>query len=88
MKFSIAIIILLFLTTIHFQLFAENIAPEVTNVLAEQIENSTSVRITYDLTDSDTDLLFVIVDASGDSGKTFTIAPAHVSGDVGYCVEP
>lgn len=86
MKSAIAIFNLLFLFILSVQANAQNMAPEVTNVLAEQIENSTSVRITYDLTDSDTDSLFIIVEASEDSGKTFNVPVAHVTGDVGYGV--
>jgi len=88
MKSTIIFCLIFCLVSLPLKIQAQIVAPQVTNVVATQIQNSTSVRITYDLADGDTDLLFVMVEASEDSGKKFNVPVLHVTGDVGYGVAP
>ena len=62
--------------------YAQN-APEVSNVLAEQIEGTKKVRITYDVNDPDGDLMTVTVRVSDDGGATFRVPAFSFSGE-GY----
>ncbi len=64
------------------------VAPTVTNVMATQRENSFIVDITYDLTDADSDSLWVRLYFSPDGGATWPVLCTAVSGDVGDGVSP
>ena len=58
-------------------------APVVSNVRAEQREETSLVDITYDVTDPDGDLMTISVQISSDAGLSYTIFPRSLSGDVG-----
>ena len=60
---------------------AENHAPLITNVLAKQIEQR--VKITYDVSDADGDLMTVKLLASSDGGKNFDLPVKSVEGEIG-----
>jgi len=61
--------------------YAQNSAPVVTNVQAEQRAGTKLVDISYDVFDADGDTLTIRVEVSDDGGKTFTITPVTLSGD-------
>jgi len=85
----IHLVLLLSLSLIFsINLLAQNSAPEVTNVHAEQRENTMLVDVTYDVADADNDLLFITMLASDDSGKTFNVPVAHLSDSVGFGIVP
>lgn len=65
----------------------ENRAPFVSNIHAEQRTGTKLVDITYDVSDSDGDLLTITVSVSDDGGSTFSI-PAAFTGDVGSGIAP
>ena len=70
-------------------LFAE--APIVSNVTASQrTDGSKIVDITYDVSDTDTDELWIELLLSEDGGATFEITPdeANLTGDVGEAIAP
>ncbi len=80
MKKVFFLIISLFL---YNSVYAQNSAPVVTNVQAEQRASTKLVEITYDVFDADGDILTISVEVSNDGGKTFTIKPVTLLGDVG-----
>jgi len=80
-KKTIFVIISLFL---YNSVFAQNHAPVVTNVHAEQRAGKKLVNITYDVSDTDLDTLKMLVIISNDGGQTFSILPVTLSGDVGF----
>ncbi len=57
--------------------------PAVTNVSATQPLNTTTVQISYDLSDNTTDNLFTDFQVSGDGGSTWTVATSSASGATG-----
>ena len=63
---------------------ADAATPVVSDVVATpQGEGaSTVVNITYDVTDSDSDSTIITIAVSNDSGKTFTVQPQTLIGDV------
>jgi formylglycine-generating enzyme required for sulfatase activity len=67
---------------------AENHAPVVKNVHAQQRQGALLVDITYDVEDADGDSLEIIIEASNDNGKTYTIIPKSLTGDVGKNITP
>jgi formylglycine-generating enzyme required for sulfatase activity len=75
-------IILLTLSTFTSS-FAQNRAPVVTDVQAQQRSGTKLVDITYDVSDADGDTLAITVQVSSDSGKTFSIIHTTLSGDTG-----
>jgi hypothetical protein len=60
--------------------------PVVANVVATETLGTTSVQITYDLTDNTTDNLLVELAVSGDSGVTWTVPVTSATGAVGAAV--
>ena len=66
----------------------ENHAPVVKNVYAQQRPGTRLVDITYDVEDADGDSLEIIIEASDDNGKTYTIIPKSLTGDVGENITP
>jgi uncharacterized protein (TIGR02145 family) len=82
MKISVTISI--FILLINFSLvFAQNNAPEVTNVSFSQRDSSFIVDVNYDLNDIDGDTMFVTMQVSEDSGATWNFACDSISGDIG-----
>lgn len=63
-------------------------APVVTNIRIEQKAETKTLNIFYDVNDEDADLLEVSVIASKDGGKTFTVVPKSISGEVGKIIFP
>ncbi|MCB1151395.1 hypothetical protein KDK88_07580, partial [bacterium] len=64
-------------------------APVVSDVtLAQRLDGSGLVDVTYTLTDADTDTLAVTLQASDDGGQTWTLPVETVSGDAGDGVTP
>jgi formylglycine-generating enzyme required for sulfatase activity len=61
---------------------AQNSAPVVANVVAQQIEGTGLVRVTYDVSDADGDPVVARLVASSNNGVTFDLLPVSVSGDV------
>ncbi|KKQ40555.1 MAG: hypothetical protein US58_C0017G0001 [Candidatus Magasanikbacteria bacterium GW2011_GWA2_37_8] len=57
--------------------------PAVTNVSATQSFNTTTVQISYDLSDNTTDNLFTDFQISGDGGSTWAVPTSSASGAVG-----
>lgn len=77
--FLLNTIVLLFTTG----LFAQNVAPIVSNVNAIADTTNKMVTITYDVNDAENDLMTVHLTVSGDSGTSFVVLLENVSGDVG-----
>ena len=67
---------------------ADNHAPVVKNVYAQQRPGTFLIDITYDVENEDSDLLEVIIEASDDDGATYTIIPESLTGDVGKNIAP
>lgn len=64
--------------------FAQNHAPQVTNVTFEQrTDDSHKVDIFYDLYDADADAMTVTMQASNDAGKTWNVSCIEIDGDIG-----
>ncbi len=63
-------------------------APVVTNIRIEQKAETKTLNIFYDVNDEDADLLEVSLIASKDGGKTFTVIPKSVSGEIGKIIFP
>lgn len=63
-------------------LAARGTPPEVTNVVAAQIEGTGIVEISYDVSDAEGDSVYVTLICSIDGGATFSLLPHTVSGDV------
>ena len=61
---------------------AQNSAPIVTNVSAQQVDGTGLVRITFDVSDADSDSVTAVVICSSNNGQTFDLLPVSVSGDV------
>ncbi len=61
-----------------------NSAPVVTNVTATQIPNTGQVRITFDVSDADGDLVTARVIVSSNNGATFDLLPVALSGDANH----
>ena len=66
----------------------ENHAPFVSNVHAEQRPGTKLVDISYDVDDTDGDLLTITVVVSDDGGQTFTVPASTFTGDVGAGIAP
>ncbi len=65
-------------------IFAQNHAPQVTNVIFEQrTDGSHKVDIYYDLYDADGDAMTVTMQASNDAGKTWNVSCNQINSDVG-----
>ncbi len=64
--------------------FAQNTAPVVSNVHAEQQAKSHKVDVTYDVFDAEGKPLFVTIQVSADGGENYTIPAVHLSESAGY----
>ena len=81
MKIIIIFTLILFLSSFG---FAQNNAPEVTNVtFSQRIDDSFLVDVYYDLNDSDGDTMFVTMQVSSDGGTTWNFRCDSISGDTG-----
>jgi formylglycine-generating enzyme required for sulfatase activity len=69
-------------------LSAQNTAPVVTNVHAEQRAHSQMVDITFDVQDAEGKPLFITIQVSGDGGESYNVPAAHLSENVGYGITP
>ena len=58
-----------------------NSSPEVTNVVAQQVDQQ--VEISYDLLDQDGDLMTVSLQVSSDGGSSFDLVAKSLTGEVG-----
>ncbi len=65
-----------------------NSAPVVTNVVAQQIAGTGQVRVTYDVSDADGDLVTAVLVCSSNNGVAFDMLPTTVSGDVNRTMTP
>lgn len=88
MKFNTIIVIEFIMLTLLSSIYAQNQPPVVNDVHAEQRQATNFVDITYTLSDTDSETLFVAIQVSADSGKTFDILVKNLIGDVGYGVTP
>ena len=79
------ILVLFFIVIINYSIvFAQNNAPEVTNVTFKQrTDGSFLVDVYYDLNDLDGDTMFVTMQVSDDSGFTWNFVSDSISGDYG-----
>lgn len=68
--------------------FAQNQAPVVTNVSANQVAGTGFVRITYDVADADGDSVNVWIIGASNSGGSFDLTPRTITGDVNKKVFP
>ena len=76
-------IVIVLLMSFHF-LFAQNHAPQVTNVTFNQrADGSYKVDIYYNLYDEDGDAMTVTMQVSDDAGETWNLSCQQISGDVG-----
>lgn len=66
----------------------QNAAPVVNITLVEVDEGGGTVRVDYDLADSENDVCTVRLEASLDGGSTYTVDVTQVSGDVGASLSP
>ncbi len=81
MKTSIIVLVMLF--NLSF-LYAQNSAPEVTNVtFSQRTDGSFIVDVYYDLNDADGDTTSVLILASSDSGSSWNFICDSLSGDLG-----
>ena len=78
---QISLILLILLSVITSQAQDSNRPPEVTNVVAQQVDQQ--VEITYDLLDRDGDLMTVSLQVSSDGGSNFDIEARSLTGQVG-----
>ncbi len=67
---------------------AQNSNPVIESLVAEQRAGTFLVDIRYDVSDPNNDMLFVYVQVSRDSGKTFTVPARSFSGNYGFPVVP
>jgi formylglycine-generating enzyme required for sulfatase activity len=67
---------------------AQNSAPVVANVVAQQIAGTGNVRITFDVSDADGDQVTARLICSSNNGTTFDLLPVTVSGDVNRAIAP
>ena len=67
---------------------AQNTAPVVSNVVAEQLSGTGLVRVRYDIADAEGDSLTITMVFSSDGGTTFDLVPNTISGDVNHRVAP
>ena len=74
-------LLLILLSVITSQAQDSNSPPEVTNVVAQQVDQQ--VEITYDLLDRDGDLMTVSLQVSSDGGSNFDIEARSLSGRSG-----
>ena len=81
----IALVVICFLMMAP-SIYAQNQPPIVTDVSAEQILGTQIVDISYTLSDSDSDSLFVAVQVSENNGTTYNLPAWSFTGDVGYGV--
>ncbi|MDZ7333200.1 MAG: hypothetical protein ONB31_14595, partial [candidate division KSB1 bacterium] len=58
--------------TVISNILAQNRNPVIESLVAEQRTGTFLVDIRYDVSDPENDMLFVYVEVSRDSGKTFT----------------
>ncbi|MCI0495557.1 formylglycine-generating enzyme family protein [candidate division KSB1 bacterium] len=63
---------------------AQNTAPVVSNVHAEQRANSQKVDVTFDVQDAEAKPLFVTIQVSADGGATYNVPAAHLAENFGY----
>jgi hypothetical protein len=71
---------------ITFSAFSQNQPPRVSNVSATVDKPAHTLTVTYDLADPENDNMDVSMAISNDSGRTFLIKPAGLTGDVGFPV--
>ena len=65
-------------------LFAQNTAPEVTNVtFSQRTDGSFMVDVHYDVHDSDGDNMTISMQVSDDAGVTFNFSADQITGDIG-----
>ncbi|MCI0511583.1 formylglycine-generating enzyme family protein [candidate division KSB1 bacterium] len=88
MKFNSIFLIILGLLGSNSFTIAQNLAPEVTKVHAAQRANTQFVDITFEVTAPHADLLYIMLQASADSGRTFNVPVVHLSDSVGYGIVP
>ncbi|MBN1350512.1 SUMF1/EgtB/PvdO family nonheme iron enzyme [candidate division KSB1 bacterium] len=83
-------VVAIFLGFITTSAFAQTQSPKVTDVTANQRIGTKVVDINYTLVDDDTDTLYVAVQVSQDSGKTYDVPVISLTGtgNFGYGVEP
>ena len=74
-------LLLILLSVITSQAQDSNSRPEVTNVVAQQVDQQ--VEITYDLLDRDGDLMTVSLQVSSDGGSNFDIEARSLTGQIG-----
>lgn len=67
---------------------AQNQAPVVTNVSANQVAGTGFVRITYDVADADGDSVNVWILGASNSGSSFDLTPRTITGDVNKKLVP
>lgn len=65
-----------------------NAKPVVSNIQTTNMPSIHAVKITYDLSDAESDPMRVTLRISNDSGKTYLFPCDSVTGDIGYPVSP
>jgi len=78
---QISLILLILISVITSQAQDSNSSPEVTNVVAQQVDQQ--VEITYDLLDRDGDLMTVSLQISSDGSSNFDIEARSLTGQIG-----
>ncbi|KAA3617097.1 MAG: hypothetical protein D8M58_04125 [Calditrichaeota bacterium] len=74
----------IYLFSLSINLFAQNTAPEVTNVtFTQRTDGSFMVDVYFDLNDADGDEMTVTMQVSDDAGSTFNFIAEQISGDIG-----
>ena len=82
---QISLILLILLSVITSQAQDSNSPPEVTNVVAQQVDQQ--VEITYDLLDRDGDLMTVSLQVSSDSAGNFDPEARSLTGQIGEGID-
>jgi len=86
-KLSFKFAIFGYLTIFSFNwIWAQNSTPEIDNISVVVDTQNSVVAINYDLMDTEQDTMFVTLEISSDSGKTYVFPVDSVVGDVGYPV--
>lgn len=80
LKHNILIIFFLSLSTIS---QAQNSAPVVSNVAHSYNSETSVITITYNVTDSQENIVSILMEVSDDGGETYNYACTQVSGDIG-----
>lgn len=80
LKHNLIIIILLLLAS---RIYSQNTAPVVSNIDHSYNSETGVITITYDVNDSEENIVSILIEVSDDGGQSYDYACTQVSGDIG-----